>query len=285
MASRIMLVGDSGDGKSSAAIIGMLKAGLEVFVADFDNAAENLRGGKLAKSMLTPEQRAKLHIEPLVDELRWNSPGAESVDRTLTVATPKVHKARAIERFLELQKDWDGAGPWTSWDGSRALIIDTGTEMSKALSRLHFKLNEKAVTALAMRDYIPIYAMEDTVINMLVGLKCWVVITYHLRHVNVMNFADKDEELAGPEKKKGEVSMFKSEARWPSTFGRKTGREEPIIKHFPFVLKCERTANRYEILTEPDDDTTFLRCPLDLPKKLAGIEAIQRIVKLQEEQP
>lgn len=275
MASRIMIVGDSGDGKSTAAILGMLLAGKEVFVADFDGAADTIRSGKLAAKKLQPGDLDRLHIERLVDKVSWARAGdCETIERGLTVALPRVSKAGAIERFLELQKEWG----WAEWDDSKALIIDTGSEMAQALTRLHMKLNERATTTMGMRDYRPCYAMEETIISLLKSLDCWVVINYHLMHVNIQDYADKEHEVDGVEKKRaGDIQMVKSEARWPSTIGRRTAREQPVIKHFPFVLKAIRTANRYELLTEPDDDTTFLRCPYDLPKKLDGIDAIRQI--------
>lgn len=283
MASRIMLVGDSGDGKSTAAILGMLLAGKEVFVADFDDAAGALRAGKIAKARLKPEHLAKLHVARLVDDVSWRRAGDCETIQGLTVALPKIEKARAMEDFLALQKDWDGAGPWDTWGPDKALVIDTGSEMSQAIVRLHMKLNTRSLTTMGMRDYRPCYAMEETVVQLLKSLKCWVVVLYHLMHVNIQDYADKAEEVDGPEKKKGEIAMVKSEARWPSTLGRRTAREQPIIKHFPIVLKAVRTANRYEVLAEPDDDTTFLRCPFDLPKRCEGIDAITRIVTMQDQ--
>lgn len=286
MASRIMLVGDSGDGKSSAAILGMLLAGKEVFVADFDDAATNLRAGKLAAARLSPEQLSKLHIARLVDTVSWKratGPGSSETIQKITVALPKIEKATSMEDFLALQENWDGAGPWSSWGDDKALVIDTGSEMGQAIVRLHMKLNSRSVTTMGMRDYRPCYAMEETIIQLLKQLKCWVVVNYHLMHVNIQDYADKEAEVDGPQRRGGDdIRMVKSEARWPSTLGRRTAREQPIIKHFPVVIKAARTANRYEILTEPDDDTTFLRCPYALPKRSEGIEAIRNIVTAHE---
>lgn len=119
MYQRILLVGDSGAGKTSA-VLQLAEAGHRLAVADFDLGVEALL------PHLSPAARARIHPLALADELEFTGATLE----------PRLKRGgSAVEKFIKALADWPGVGAPTPnvW-----LVIDPLSMLGTSLlTHLH----------------------------------------------------------------------------------------------------------------------------------------------------
>lgn len=117
---RILLVGDSSAGKTTAALH-LAVAGHTLAYADFDL-------GVAAPLATLPEAaRARVHVQTFADELRFAGPAL----------LPQVPEGKtAIEQFVRaLESEWLGSGTW--------LVIDPLTLLAQSSLALQMRLSGK----------------------------------------------------------------------------------------------------------------------------------------------
>lgn len=123
---RILLVGDSGAGKTTAALH-LAVAGHTLAYADFDLGA--------SVPLARLEDRARVHVQTFADDLRFGGPAL----------LPYVPEGKtAIEQFLRaLDGEWPGLGRVQEWPQGTWLVIDPLTLLAQSSLTLQMRLSGK----------------------------------------------------------------------------------------------------------------------------------------------
>lgn len=293
----ILVVGNPGDGKSINTIIPSLKAGLEVFVADFDCGAHLLR------SWLTPEENSRFHVVPLKDKTQWKTSSvttfANGQKRQLPVKVADIEKPSAMSKFLNLLDNWtdpDGKtyGSPFSWPAERVLVVDSGTEMGEAIMR--WKMNEIGRGGLAPRinEWSGPQGVETTILSDLISAPCTFLALYHLKHLRVPTIIDDDIDVvldhSDPTKstKKGgsEIDSTFTKSLWPTGLGEKNARTG-VPKLFTIMIKPQHTQPKGAKEAEYSfqlvaDETIGIKMPLppEKRKELQALPAMEAFPKM-----
>ena len=165
VSSKILLVGDSGAGKTST-IASMVEAGFEVFVADCDNGLSVL----------------------------MNHLPADKLDRVrfLTFRDRGTGKPDAGQRRREMvsTKGWiegqENYGKLDSWDSNRVFVLDSLTFAGKAAINFTLHLNNKNIESqVSQAEWGDAARHIENMISHLTSdhIKCHVVVMTHLRYI------------------------------------------------------------------------------------------------------
>jgi hypothetical protein len=121
----MMLVGDSGAGKSGA-LASLVDAGYKLRILDFEAGLDPLAGHIKDRSKLS-----NVEYETLKDEYK------------IVGSNLAVKNAPSFQRAMALLQDWNGAGPVQSWPDPEhtILVIDTIGSMAKAGFNMVLKAN------------------------------------------------------------------------------------------------------------------------------------------------
>lgn len=270
-ATRILLVGDPGARKTTAALHLATSSLIDrIFCLDLD---DNLRG---PLRQLPPEALAKIHIETLKDKVSFDGDGFASVAGVPT----------AFPSLVRLLADWrdsdtgEAFGPPESWTHRDVLLLDGCSGLSRA-ARFHtIYVNKRRGKRPLMRikDWGNLFERCSGIIQAVCqGLPCQVVVTAHLARLAV-DEPDRDDEDEGGQSggptytKGGYTAPENAMMRYPAALGQKLPPQ--IGGDFEAIVQAKRVGKdltaKWVLKTTPDADVD-VKLPLR-QKEVGGIE-------------
>lgn len=291
----ILVVGNPGDGKSIGTIIGSVKAGYEVFVADFDC------GGQYLQAWLNEEEQKRLHVVPLQDKTFWRKTTITAFVNGNKVQQPvrvsDIEKPAAASKFLNLLDKWedpDGRsyGSPFNWGPEKLLVLDSGTEFGEAVMR--WKMNEVGRGGLAPRinEWAGPQQIETTILRDLISAPCSFAALYHLKHLRVPSLLDDDIDIVlehndptkGKKKGATEIDSTFTKQLWPTGLGEKNARTG-VPKLFTVMIKASRREKKgqneyfFDVVA---DDVVSLKMPLppEMQKEISSLPASEAFPKI-----
>lgn len=200
---KMLLIGDSGSGKTSA-LGSLAKAGYDLFILDFDNGLDVLRD----PDIVPRDCRKHIHYVTLTDPMKMG-PGGKVIPRGTPSAWAdalglltnwRTKDGKYAKAGTEPDEDF---GPISEWGPDRVLVLDSFTFLGNAIMRHVAALNNK----LGERPTLPMWgdagAAQETLLQMLydASIKCHVIITAHISYIGTKNKDDKgqiiEEDLHG----------------------------------------------------------------------------------------
>ena len=255
MSLRLLLIGDSGTGKTGA-LLPLLK-NYKLRIADFDNGVDFLKMNSSA------ELRQNLSVKTFTDEF------SRSTISGLTLNTPT-----AITRFGNALDKWDEAGPFKTWGPDTILVIDSLTFLGRAMARHFLDLNKKKPdSVIEPRQFGAIQGMIFSLMDQLLddAKSCHYIVISHIDYRDYQEGSYAPVGMMDQGDKPDQIPKSQVEAKGvPTVFGAKLGPQ--IGRYFNFMLRARISTignmrPRRIIQTQPDQ-TIDLKCPiLELEEK------------------
>lgn len=272
--SRVLVVGEQGSGKSTLLAALVRDLGQELFVLDYDDGLDNLR------STLPSELHHKVHFETLRDSITWSGDGIPMVKGKPTAFI----RTTALLRSWKDSETGEDFGPVETWGPERTLVIDSGTFMGKAAMNYTKWINKRNGKQTVLKDWGNAMDREMSVLEMLTGdgVKCNVVIIYHLKHLRVSKYeGERAEERE--DKEKEEILTYEM---FPSALGQTAPKNLGAM--FNVVVQAKRKGHgagtRYVVSTVPDKNVS-VKVPLSesmrksLPAELSNSSGLADIFR------
>jgi hypothetical protein len=221
--SKMLLIGDSGSGKTGA-LASLANAGYNLRILDFDNGCDVLH------AFVDSDKLDNVVIETLTDKM---VPSMDGPAQPVGVATDMAY-ARAM-RLIQNWKTPDGTfGPITNWGENDVFVLDSLTIQGNAC----LNYIKAANNSLAERDwgfYGPAMELQEKFLQLLFSdaVKCNVIIMAHIRSIS----PKKKVEVAGA---RGQTSIQSIDAGEPKAYPSALGNQLPpkVGRYFNAVLRC-----------------------------------------------
>lgn len=250
MSLRLLLIGDSGTGKTGA-LLPLLK-NYKLRICDFDNGTDFLQ-------LNAPEELlSNLSIKTFTDHFSRSSISGVSIE------TPT-----AFTRFVTALDKWDDCGPIKTWGSDTILVIDSLTFLGRAVARQFLEMNKKKPDSIIEpRQFGNIQGMIFSLMDQLLddAKQCHYIVITHIDYrdyeigsyapVGMMDQGDKPDQTP-----KSQV-----EAKGvPTVFGAKLGPQ--IGRYFNFMLRARispigKDLKPRRIIQTTPDATIDLKCPI-----------------------
>lgn len=194
--NRILLMGDSGSGKTGA-LASLVKAGYKLRIQDYDNNLDVLT------KFLTPEEYATVEYVTLTDKLKSLSTGTVVPDGTpnaiqrgqnLLDKWHYWHNAETNELVTkeppkEVRSDWTeyDLGPVHSWSSDEILVIDSLTFHGHAAMRRELNINNRSHTRAQRQDWGAAMDLQERTLQILEQDRyaCQVIVNSHVKYVEL----------------------------------------------------------------------------------------------------
>jgi hypothetical protein len=235
--NKLLLIGDSGSGKTGS-LISLLKAGYKLVILDFDNGLDIL----VNACMEEPDG------EKLLEQVTY----ATLTDKMKAVGNNVIPdgQPKAFSQAMKLLTNWktedEDLGPASTWDTDTVLVVDSLTLMSKAAFRYVDTINNFKD---ARQTFGEAMKLIESALGMLYSdsIKCHVIINSHVTYI---------ENEAGINK------------GYPSSIGKALSPNIP--RYFNSVLQVKvigAGANAKRVIRTVPDGTIDLKAPV-LPGKI-----------------
>jgi len=257
--ARIMVVGDSGTGKT-AALAGLANAGKRLFILDFDDGLDILR------ALVKPEFLTNIVYETLRDRVRVNPAGPYVAG----MPTAFNQAMAALEKWITVTQPGD------------VIVVDTLTHMGAAAMNWTLALNKRWGKQVRPRDWGQAMQRQEAAIQELTGpdIKADVIVNAHLAILSDGGGDDDEEETAeGAPKPARRAVDWK---RYPSALGKKLPPR--IATYFNCVVQTQvigagaRAKRVIRTVPEPDVDIKVPVLPGKLPTELPLEDGLLRII-------
>lgn len=207
---KILLIGDSGNGKTGA-LASLALAGHNLRIQDYDNGLESL----FQQLKSSPEALSRVKYESLQDPLK--SIGGKIFP---------IGQPTAFSRGLALLDTWKTAdedlGPPAKWDRNTILVLDSLTMMSNAAMRRALSLVGRSGDQPQIQDWgLAMSNIEDT-LGLLYSdaFQCHVIVISHITYI-------------------GNEEGGQAPVGYPNTLGNKLPPK--VGRYFNTVLGMEKT--------------------------------------------
>lgn len=187
-ATKMLLIGESGSGKTGA-LVSLVEAGYNLRILDFDNGLDVILGiinKKYPEESKRKELLDKIVFETLTDKLK-NVGG-----KIVTDGAPQ-----AFNIAMQLLDCWKRGGidlgKVESWGENDVLIIDSLTFLSKAIMRHVLFLNGRGTAHPQIQDWGAAMEVVEGLLGLLysTNIKCNVIITSHISYIELDNGMNK----------------------------------------------------------------------------------------------
>lgn len=265
--AKIIGMGDPGTGKTGSlveVVDRMDELGLkQIILADLDDGLDIL------SSRVKPENAAKVFYETFRDDYAAKPGGAQVDGGALSMAWPNF--MQALAKWPGLDKDVTSFGPDTLF------VLDTITgagdaAMNYARNVLKIDDNWRSVGE-GMR-------LEDKLIQMLVSMKCHVLIFSHIRFMG--GGGQKVVEDSSGSKFKQEVDSPTDGIGYPSVLGKQLPTQ--VCRHFNTVIEYKLVGKNRKIRTVPEDRIS-LKVPFQMKEELTQEHGLFEILKHYTQNP
>lgn len=177
-ATKLLLIGDSGAGKTSA-LISLVREGYKLFIQDYDNGLDFFKN-YVAKNL--PDKIGNVHYKTLTDEYAFTGSGV-----TVKKADAFTKGSNAIGRWTD--DNGENLGGIGTWGSDVFLVIDSLSLMSRAAMHQVLALNNRLASGPEQRDWM---LAQNNVENMLAALfsdsvRCNVIVTAHVVQIEDAN--------------------------------------------------------------------------------------------------
>jgi len=177
-ATKLLLIGDSGAGKTSA-LISLVAEGYKLFIQDYDNGLDFFKNYVVKNH---PDKVGNVHYKTLTDEYAFTGSGV-----TVKKADAFTKGSNAIGRWTD--DDGTNLGGISSWGSDTFLVIDSLSLMSRAAMHQVLALNNRLASGPEQRDWM---LAQNNVENMLAALfsdsvRCNVIVTAHVVQIEDAN--------------------------------------------------------------------------------------------------
>lgn len=251
-------LGDPGSGKTGSLVevVNRLdELPIErVILADFDDGLDILA------NMVKPEFKGRVFFETFRDPMAPDLDGAKFSGSALDMAWVKANL---------FMKHFEGGAD--SWGTETLFVVDSLTGMGDATmnyARVALKIaDDWRATGAASR-------LQDKFVQMLIGLKCHIIVNAHIRYMGgggFKNVTDKE----GSEYKTPVDSNTEGIA-YPTALGRILPTQ--IARHFNIALEWKMVGRNRKIRTVPEERMT-LKVPFSLPQELPQEGGLLTILK------
>jgi len=222
-ATKVLLIGDSGMGKTGA-MVSLVKAGYKLRIADMDNGLDIL------KNLLRQEPNAKellqrVNFQTLTDPMRAMPAGG---------FIPA--KATAWVGLSKILQEWpEGLGKITDWKEDEIFVLDTLNFAGKACVRFILSLNARLGTQPTWNDYYAAQQMLENMCAMLYSdqIRCNILVLSHVREIA------KKEDHISPEGKVTKVEIEGTRRGYAET-GAGTALSPNMGRYFNGVLMMDQ---------------------------------------------
>lgn len=179
--TKLLLLGDSGSGKSGA-LASLAHAGFNLRILDFDNGLDALRSYLTdPKSPYDKSSLARVHYRTLTEPMK-NIGGKLMASR----ATAWQACSTMLTKWAEGETD---LGSVESWGPQDILVIDSLTMLSQAALNFHLSLQGALTKTRTQNEHRrDIWGAQDLVEHLLMllydtSIKCNVIVTSHITYV------------------------------------------------------------------------------------------------------
>lgn len=169
--TKLMLLGDSGTGKTGA-LVSLVEAGYNLYIADFDRGLDIVRNVLLSKPN-AKELLARVNYEQFNDEYK-------NINGRLVPV-----KASAWPNLSKVLSDWPGVGNVEKLGPKDVLCIDSLTFAGRAAVNYICSLNGRLGQKPYQSDYGDAQVLVANLMDMLhsSAIKCNVVVITHIREM------------------------------------------------------------------------------------------------------
>ncbi|HKJ73828.1 MAG TPA: AAA family ATPase [Alphaproteobacteria bacterium] len=279
--TRVLLVGDPGQGKTSA-IAMLAKIYKRVFVLDLDDGLD------MAAHLLTDEEKERVHYITIREKIVFRNIGGKVVPTIDGVPEAFPSAVRVLNSWTDPDTG-EEFGPPEEWGPDDCLVIDGLTHLAKAALWYTRYANKRMGTNLRPKDWQnAIERVEGVVERVNSGLPCTVVMTAHLARLSADDSSDDDDDDPKTKKRKKSGGARNSDnifMRYPAAYGKKL--PPTIGGYFNVVLQAKRVGHganaQYVLLTrpEPDVDVKVPALPASLPVELPNAKLGSLVQHLQ----
>lgn len=179
-AVKMLLIGESGTGKT-AALLGLARAGYNLRILDFDNGLDII-ANLLEKEEKPEELMERINYITCTDEMKTTA-GGEVIPKGEPKAFSRAMKS--LNKWADEEVDF---GPVDSWGENDVLVVDSLTFLSNAALRwVLFQAGR--VGQPYQSDWLVAQNKVRSLLEMCysTGVKCNVVITAHIRYIDIAN--------------------------------------------------------------------------------------------------
>lgn len=250
MSLRLLLVGDSGTGKTGS-LLPLLKD-YTLRICDFDDSS-------FLKLNCPKELRQNLQIKTFEEKILNSS----LQGRVLQPPT-------AISRFAATLDKWDDAGSVKTWPSNTILVIDSLTFLCRAMARQFYHVNKISLDKpIEPRQFGQIQSMIMDLLDQLHAdtQDCHLIVISHLDYRDFEQGTYSPVGMMDQGDKPGQISPARVEPKGvPTVFGAKLGPQ--IGRYFDFMLRAKISSIKgsdlkpRRILQTTPDPTIDLKCPI-----------------------
>ena len=263
MSLRLLLVGNSGTGKTGA-LLSLLK-NYTLRICDFDDSS-------ILRLNTPKELRPKLERKIFKDTINHSA-----------VQGHYISGKTAITRMSEALDKWDEAGPVKKWSDDTILVIDSLSLLCLAMVREFKQINKIPLdNPVETRQYGSIQQMIMGFLDALhadTGERPDGTLGPHLIVISHLDYRDFEQGTYSPVgmmeqgEKPGQINPSRIDVKGvPTTFGAKLGPQ--VGRYFDFMLKTDIATVKHsdlkarQVIRTAPDATIDVKCPiLDLKKK------------------
>ena len=180
--TKLLLIGDSGSGKSGA-LASLASAGYELWIVDVDNGIDVLKNLLLDKnSPYSRESADRVHFLTITDPMKQS--GGKLIPKEATVW-------QRVSKLLSGDDSWGEEGKKKALDmtSKDVLVIDSLTFLSKAALNFVLQMNGRLGARAHQSDWYDGQLMIEGLLEMLydVSVKCNVIVISHIVYIGEEN--------------------------------------------------------------------------------------------------
>jgi hypothetical protein len=245
-ARRILVIGDSGSGKTGA-LFSLVKAGYNLRILDLDNNLSIL-GSLIREDPAAAKLATQVDYATITDTVTY-----------LNGAPVLKGGAKAWPTILKMLMNWKTEtgefGPLTSWTSRDVLVIDTMTFLSTYAFNHVLSMNKR----FGARPYQSDFGEAQKLVEMLLGMlndssiPCHVVVNSHITRIG----ADVDDTMTDEEVRKARAET--PTKGFPMSVGRALSPKIPT--YFDTLVYAKQIGRRQVLSLTRDDALIATKTP------------------------
>jgi len=271
LTTKMLLVGDSGAGKSGA-LASLASAGYNLRILDLDNGLDVLKNLLTdPRSGYDPASASRVEFETLTDPMK-------SVNGRLLPS-----KATVWQRTVGLLNDWktDTAkfGPLVTWTPNDILVIDSLTMLCTAALNFVLSMNARLGQQPHQSDWYTGQQMIEALLQMLYddAVKCNVIVNCHITYVGEENGPQHGYPAALGKALPPKIGRYFNTTLMARTTGVGSNQKRKILTRTSGTVELKNTAPmavlpEYPLETGLADYFSAIRGQAAAPKIAAGVK-------------